>query len=190
MVYEFRIAKRGSQSDWERDESGAYIRYYAHADKGEIMHWKPATEAQIDEANQESGLSDEDVYALFKTGEELLPNEVTKKLEADGLRFTGDQLEKIIQRLALKRKITKIGMAYVAAKVAKKSARENETIEEVFTIIQKSMPDGIITKELIKAAPFGKDTVMEGVETLLDKKRITVDVTKKGIVESRRYLTL
>jgi AAA domain len=182
-VYKFRIAKRGSQSGWE-DSNGEYLRYFSHAPKCMPMHWIPSTEEEIAESQQESGLSDQDVLNVFTEEEpEKTCAEIRSKLTKEGFKFSSSQVEGIVTGLTGKNKLRKAGAKYILAKVVKKAERAQqkaaaavEQAETVFAIIARSMPDGIITKDLIEAAKdnFGKDTVKAGIADLLAQGRTRV----------------
>jgi RecA-family ATPase len=193
-VYEFRVAKRGSQSGWE-ENNGEYIRYFSHAPKCMPMHWIPSTEEEIAESQQESGLTDQDVLNTFseENPEQTCP-EICSRLTKDGFKFSSAQIEAIVGRLINRNKLRKVGLKYVLAKVVKKAERAQERAAEtekqcetVFALIEAAMPGGIITKDLIKTAPSGKDTVMAGIEELTKQNRVRVETTKNGIVETRRF---
>jgi hypothetical protein len=197
-VYQFRIAKRGSQSGWE-ESNGKYLRYFSHAPKNMPMHWIPSTEEEIAESQQACGFTDQDVLNVLSEEEpEKTGADIRSKLEKNGLKFTTSQLDDAVKRLIGKNKLLKAGHKYILAKVMKKAAKANEKAAEaekqaeiVFGIIQAAMPIGIgSTHELNDAAPFGKDTVTSAVETLLDQKRICIEITKQGIIEKHRYFTL
>ena len=186
-VYEFRIAKRGSQSGWN-EENGVYVCYFSHAPKSLPMHWIPATEEEIAESKQASGLTDKEVFQLFsKETPELTPAEITGRLEDDGFKFSSVQVDDIMKRLVGKDRLRKVGLKYVMAKVAKKAERTAEQTEAILDIIRAAGPDGIITRELVAKAPCGKDSVMIVVEELSGKGQIRIEITTKGSIETKRY---
>jgi RecA-family ATPase len=181
-VYQFRIAKRGSQSGWE-ESNGEYVRYFSHAPKNMPMHWIPSTEEEIAESQQESGLRDEDVLNVFTEDKpEKSVAEIYSQITKEGFRFSKTQIKEIVGRLANKNRLHKVGGKYVLAKIVKKVKKEQEKAaqaEAVFKLIQDS--PGIIMKDLIAGATFNKDSVASALANLGGRVR----VEPKGL--SKRY---
>jgi RecA-family ATPase len=172
-VYQFRIAKRGSQSGWE-ESNGEYVRYFSHAPKNMPMHWIPSTEEEIAESQQESGLRDEDVLNVFTEDEpEKSVAEIYSQITKEGFKFSETQIKEIIGRLVNKNRLHKVGGKYVLAKIVKKVEKEEEKAaqaEAVFKLIQDS--PGIIMKDLIAGATFNKDSVASALANLGGRVRV------------------
>jgi hypothetical protein len=66
-------------------------------------------------------------------------------------------------------------------RVKEKEATAEKQAEVVFESIRAAMPAGIITKDLIDSAPFGKDTVKDRIEYLVLKGRIRVET--RGLIK-------
>jgi hypothetical protein len=101
------------------------------------MHWLPATEAEIAAAQQDSGLSDEDLFDLFSTNHPDLSREAIRTgLERAGFEVTEEQLDNMLDRLQGQDKLiaTEIDgkTVYRTAKSARRAEKKSDCREAVF----------------------------------------------------------
>jgi hypothetical protein len=76
-VFEFRAAKRGAKSGWEKSAKGEFIKYFRHATNGDIF-WFPASEEDIKKAQDAKGVSLKDIIAVI--GNDVFGLEVVNHL--------------------------------------------------------------------------------------------------------------
>jgi hypothetical protein len=191
-VFEFTIGKRGSKSGWKPDGEGYYIRYFAHSLAGP-MHWLPATEAEIAAAQQDSGLSDEDLFDLFSTNHPDLSREAIRTgLERAGFEVTEEQLDNMLDRLQGEDKLiaTEIDgkTVFRTAKSARRAEKKIDIREAVFEIVLNAGGAGILTTEIRDRVPFGSGEVGTALAELLNLGRIRFE--KEGSRGKRYFASL
>jgi hypothetical protein len=192
-VFEFTIGKRGSNSGWEADEEGYYVRYFSWAaPKSVPMMWHPATEEEIAAATAENPVTDSEITDLFtaKTPD-LSRSQIVAGLSANGFVIAEHRIEDLLNRLVSKGKLAQWTAAngetiYCTSSAAKKQQKEKQNLETVFGILRQARTARLTPTEIRKEARLGTDPVKKCLDELVNQNRAGFEQT--GAI--RRYFAL
>jgi DNA-binding transcriptional ArsR family regulator len=176
-VFQFIIGKRGSRSGWQRDETGKFARYFKYADPGEPMHWKEATEDDIEDAQQNDDVKIADIVAVFKNEPRLSLPQIRDALREDGFKVDNDWL---LKKLEHSPKFRREGNFFMLEKNARQEEKEEKSEqilemkdlarEKVFSAIETA--GEINVNQLSEKTGIRKETLSVHLEKLEDAGRI------------------